>query len=379
MTQFQTTTTYTISCPSCGNSRVVKMGVRNGQQRYLCRDCRKSFRANGKAKGRRMDAELMGSAVRDYYSGKSYKQIAEGLHEEYDIPEPSKATVYEWVRDYTARALDQMEGRKAHTSGHWVADEMYVTVGGKTAYNWNVMDSETRYILASHLSPTRDGRAARAVIRKAMENADAPPKTIKTDKWRAYIKPIKDLAPGATHIQSQGLTAEINNNQSERLQGTFRDREKTLRGLESIESGQRYLDGWTLQYNLFKKHHGLDGGTPGEAAKINAPFEEWADVVKGNTMPKVTVVESASRSVDLNLDMDKAVAPKVPRPRLDLTGVEVEEASTPRHRATSKVDLGLQRMVDTRKPKAPKKRVRGVANGSHYLVRKKDRGTRYRG
>ena len=205
MTQFQTTTTYTIGCPSCGNNRVVKMGVRNGQQRYLCRNCRKSFRANGKASGRRMDAELVGAAIRDYYSGKSYKQIAEGLAQEYDIPEPSKATIFEWVRGYTERALRETEDHKATTSGHWVADEMYVDVGGKTAYNCNVMDSETRYILASHLSPTRDGRAARAVIRKALDNADAPPKTIKTDKWRAYIKPIKDLAPETTHVQSQGL------------------------------------------------------------------------------------------------------------------------------------------------------------------------------
>ena len=38
----------------------------------------RSFRAGGKAQGRKMDAEMMGSAIRDYYTGKSYKQIAEG-------------------------------------------------------------------------------------------------------------------------------------------------------------------------------------------------------------------------------------------------------------------------------------------------------------
>ena len=369
MTQFQTTTTYTIGCPSCGNNRVVKMGVRNGQQRYLCRNCRKSFRANGKASGRRMDAELVGAAIRDYYSGKSYKQIAEGLAQEYDIPEPSKATIFEWVRGYTERALRETEDHKATTSGHWVADEMYVDVGGKTAYNWNVMDSETRYILASHLSPTRDCRAARAVIRKALDNADAPPKTIMTDKWRAYIKPIKDLAPETTHVQSQGLTAEIDNNQSERLQGTYRNREKTLRGLGSIESGQRYLDGWTLQYNLFRQHHGLKGGTPGEAAKVNAPFSEWADVVRGGTVPKVTVVESESQRVKLDLDS----VPKVPRARLDLTGVGSRARESRRH-----ADLGLRRMVDTRERSGRGTKARGVSDNVQYLVQKRGRGTRYR-
>ena len=115
-----------------------------------------------------MDSELVGSAIRDYYTGKSYKQIAEGLKEEYDLPnEPSKATIYEWVRDYTAKAMTEMKDQKAKTGGHWVADEMQVKVGGKKMWLWNVMDSETRYILAAHLTPRRDARAARVVMRKA--------------------------------------------------------------------------------------------------------------------------------------------------------------------------------------------------------------------
>ena len=70
------------------NSRIpgaVKMGIRNRQQRYLCRGCKKAFRASGKAQGRWMDTELMGYAIRGYYTGKSYEQIAEGLQEEYDL------------------------------------------------------------------------------------------------------------------------------------------------------------------------------------------------------------------------------------------------------------------------------------------------------
>ena len=281
MAQFTETTTYEIHCPACDCDRVIKVGVRNGQQRYECKACQKKFRANGKAEGRRMDAELMGSAIRDYYNGISYKKIAEGIEKEYDVPEPSKATVYEWVRDFTDAAVDRMKDVKAKTSGHWVGDEMYVDVGGRKMYLWDMMDKETRYILASHLSPTRDGRAARAVIRKALA-ADKPPEKITTDKWRAYLKPIRDLTPGAKHIQSEGLTAEINNNRSERLQGTYRDRIKTLRGLESLETGQRYLDGWTINYNLFKKHHSLDNETPASLALASPPFREWADVVKGD-------------------------------------------------------------------------------------------------
>ena len=298
MAEFTTTTTKTVNCPHCGNDHVVKMGKQSGQQRYLCRGCKRAFRANGKAQGRKMDAEMMGSAIRDYYTGKSFKQIAEGLKEEYDLDnEPSKATIYEWTKTYGDEAAKQMKGLKATTGGHWVADEMQVKVGGKKYWNWNVLDSETRYILASYLTKERTARAARTVLRRALEAADEPPKTITTDKWVSYVKPIRELMPEARHIQSQGLTADVNNNLSERLQGTFRSRIKTLRGLDSRKSGQRYLDGWVLTYNHFRGHESLRNKTPGYRAKVNPPFKEWADVVKGEAAPPMPQLKAEARPV----------------------------------------------------------------------------------
>ena len=276
-----TVTTYEIHCPACDSERVVKVGRQNGQQRYLCRNCRKKFRANGKAEGRRMDAEMMGSAIRDYYTGKSYKQIAEGLKDEYDIPEPSKATIFEWVRDYTEDAVAEMANHKAETGDHWVADEMVVDVGGEKAWLWNVMDGKTRYVLASHLSRERDAEAAKTVLRKALANADKSPGDFFSDKLRSYLPALREVLPKTKHYQSQGFAADINNNLSERLQGTFRDRIKVLRGLDTIESGQRYLDGWVLTYNLFRGHESLGNDTPGKRAKVKPPFREWADVVRG--------------------------------------------------------------------------------------------------
>ena len=57
------------------------------------------------------------------------------------------------------------------------------------------------------------------MLRKALAASDGPPKTITTDKWRAYLKPIKELVPEAKHIQSEGLAAEVNNNLSRTLAG----------------------------------------------------------------------------------------------------------------------------------------------------------------
>ena len=173
-------------------------------------------------------AEQVGAAVRMYYSGMSYKQIAEDMADAYDIPEPSKATVYEWVRDYTDKALERMKDHKADVGDSWVADEMMVGVGGEKMWNWNVMDEKTCYILASHLSRTRTATSARVVMNKALEAAKTPPKTIKTDKLASYTRATKDYKD-IKHVQSQGIRAELNNNLSERLQRTYRSRTKTMR------------------------------------------------------------------------------------------------------------------------------------------------------
>ena len=329
MTEFAKTTIVSVNCPACGCERVIKVGVRNGQQRYQCRGCDKKFRANGKAEGRRMDAELMGSAIRDFYTGKSYKQIAEGIEDEYNIPEPSKSTIYEWVRDFTDEAVDAMKEHKATTGGDWIADEMQVDVGGQKVWLWNVMDSSTRYILATHLTPRRDAQAARVVLRKAAEAADKPPKTITTDKLRSYLRAVKDALPEARHMQSEGFDADINNNLSERLQGTFRDRIKTLRGLDSIESGQRYLDGWGLNYNLFRDHHSLRNRTPGEVAKVEAPFTEWADVAKDGaaSLPVLTVEARPPSRPPRKLPARQAV--KLEPPKTGANGEDAEKYQIP--------------------------------------------------
>ena len=275
------TVTQTVNCPYCESEKVVKNGSRSGYQRYRGGGCSKQFSSEGNLHGRHIPPEQIGAAIRLYYSGVSYKQIGESMADMFDIPEPAKSVIYYWVRDYTQAAVKEMENHPAHTGGHWVVDEMMLDVGGDKMWNWNVMDSKTRYILASYISTERDQRYAEAVLRKAASASAGPPKSITTDKFPSYVPAIKAVFPDARHIQSEGLDSELNNNRSERLQGTFRDRTKTLRGLQERASGQKYLDGWVLQYNLFREHEGLGGRTPAEIAKVKPPFEEWADVAEG--------------------------------------------------------------------------------------------------
>ena len=294
MAEFTHVVTQTVNCPACGNSWVIKHGKQNHQQRYLCRKCKKKFRANGKAPGRTQPTDIIGGAIRDYYMGMSYKQIAEGLKQRYGIPQPSKRTVYQWVTDFTAHAIKTLQPLKANTGDQWLVDEMMVQVGGKNLWLWNVMDSRTRYALVSHLSTNRRAETAVIVMKKALAASRNAPQTIKSDGHASYPPAIESIMPRTHHIVSKGIRARINNNRLERLNSTYRSRTKTLRGLDSIETGQKYLDGYRLTYNFFREHEGIGYDMPGRLARVEFPFHKWGEVVASATK-RTTPVKPSNR------------------------------------------------------------------------------------
>ena len=223
--------------------------------------------------------QQIGAAVDMYYDGLSYRRTAENIGDYFDR-ETDASTVYGWVKDNTARAKEVVDGIKVDTGSEWVADELAVKVGGKQYWVFNVMDSKTRFVLSAYLSPERTKRAAATAMAMAREKSANPPAVIKTDGLRSYQEGIKTAFPTVPvkHVVSQGIRAEINNNLSERLQGTLRDRDKTLRGLKKRDSGQTYLDGLVLNYNYFRPHQSLKGKRPAERAGAEIPFTSWRDV-----------------------------------------------------------------------------------------------------
>ena len=183
------TLTYEITCPSCGDGQVIKKGTRGGDQRFKCNACDKRFRTyipsptiGSKHEGRKFNAEQMGIAVRLYYGGTSYGELTQIFRDLYDIKLPSKRTFYRWVSEYTDKGSYILQDTKAQTGNRWVADEMYIKVGGRMLYHWNVMDSETHFLLASHLDVRRDEAAAMKTFRKALAKAASPPTRVYTDK-----------------------------------------------------------------------------------------------------------------------------------------------------------------------------------------------------
>ena len=51
-----------------------------------------------------------------------------------------------------------------------------------------------------------------------------------------------------------------------------------MRGLHTMESARRFLDGWLVHYNFFRPHTSLRDMTPAQVAGIKFPFRNWKDV-----------------------------------------------------------------------------------------------------
>ena len=276
-----------MTCIHCSNPDVIKYGTRNGLQVYKCKSCNRKFTDNGAEAGRRLPAEHVGLSLTMFYDGLSTDYVRRTLDVAHDYA-PSTATVYEWIRDYSKLANQELKDAKPQKIGDtWVADETMLRVGGQQYWAWVVMDARTRFILANHISKGRSVRDARTVMRKAMDSANGnAPKKMITDGLAAYVNTVPDVIGIRTKHQVVGdVSLPENNNLIERLNGTIKERTKVMRGLQSKESAADLIDGWTIHYNYFREHEGLRNRTPASVAGINHDLNQWDDVARLDVRP----------------------------------------------------------------------------------------------
>jgi transposase-like protein len=139
---------YIAACKFCGSTNTVKYGTYRGVQRYWCKVCQRKFADNDALPGMRVPPDQIGAALSAFYGGASIGAIRRQLEQVYGLY-PSKSTVYRWIVRYSKKAANVMDDFAARTGGIWVADETVLKVGGENFWFWDVLDSDTRMLLAS--------------------------------------------------------------------------------------------------------------------------------------------------------------------------------------------------------------------------------------
>ena len=268
-----------IRCKYCQSPNIVKFGTYKGIQRYYCKDCKRKFVLDTLPK-MKTPVLWVAAAMDMYYRGMPLDSIQGHMELVYG-KYFSEAGIYKWIIRFTKEAIKKARGFQPVVGSTWIADETSLNVGGRNIWFWDIIDTKSRYLLASHLSVTRTTEDAQILIEKAIARAWKVPKTIITDKLQAYIDGIDLASSGvARHIRSKPFTDVNSTNFIERFHGTLKERTNVIRNFGNLATARLLTDGWLIQYNFFKEHESLGNVSPAKKMGIELPFNDWNDIVK---------------------------------------------------------------------------------------------------
>jgi len=314
--------TIKITCKNCGSEHVVKTGFHGGVQRYLCHACNRKFKFDDTPFHMKVSASHISSAMSMYYTGSSITDIRNHIRQETGYY-PSKSRVFYWIDKYTEQAVNHFRQYHPKVGDKWVADETMIDLDkGVKVWLWNIIDADTRFLLASRVSLTRTTTDAKRLIQDAVKKAGKAPKTIITDKMKAYPDSVFSTLGGMTeHLQSSPFTIKAESmNIMERFHETLKERTKVMKAFRDIETLIPFTEGFLVYYNYLKPHEALDGKTPAEKAKLKYQTKTWVEVVNAPVAKRVEVSSHISPRLKITegkVKLDKAykrqrITPKSP-------------------------------------------------------------------
>jgi len=292
----------TVKCKRCGSIRgIIKYGFnKTGIQCYLCKACRSKFIPDNGFLRMQYRARIIEISWRMYYEGLSLRKIKRHLKLSYGL-NPSHTTIYRWILKYSRLLKSFTDEFKLNLSNIYCADEMRLDFGGENVgeiWFWDMIDLETRFLIASKLSEGRKIENAVEIFEECKAKTRKFPQAVITDGLssypptisnvfnRPYSKPVAHLKVGPSkHMALGGMS--LSNNRMERVQGTIRERYKVMRGFGALSPARTLMDGFTVYYNFFRPHQALKNRVPAKLAGIKLDYSSkglWREMVEMATM-----------------------------------------------------------------------------------------------
>jgi putative transposase len=274
------------ACGRCHSGDVILSGKRRNKSgtisRYLCKTCGFRFTGRDGFQHRRSDPEKVALALDLYFRGMSVRKVAEHFAQVHDL-KVSASTVYNWIAHFSRVAAKWMDAQGATVGERWHVDETMVSINGEKSWVWNVLDHDTRFLLATHVSRARNMADTRAPLHKAKRVADTKPTEVFTDGLPAYPRAVHaEFGRGGynPHHRVPSIRAPESNNLVERLHGTEKERTKVMRGFDTLTGTGALMEGFRVHYNLVRDHQTL-GATPGAVAGIPAILGfRWSEILR---------------------------------------------------------------------------------------------------
>jgi len=197
-TMIEKKTVEVITCKDCGSTAIVKYGTYKGNQRYYCKDCKRKFKDDDTQFHEKKPSQYISSAVNMYYTGMSLNDIRNHLKQEYGYY-PSKSILFKWVNKYTDLARNQFQDVHPQVGNVWISDETMLDVDGNhKIWFYDIIDRDTRFLLASRVTLSRTTKDAEMLMKDAEKCAGKKPKEVLTDHNYSYVNGIPEAFEGNT-------------------------------------------------------------------------------------------------------------------------------------------------------------------------------------
>ena len=274
-------------CLFCHGNNIKKFGLRKNKsgdiQRFVCRDCKKTFSINVGFERMRSSPQAITSALQLYFTNESYRSIQKFLR--LQGVNVNHTTIHKWIKKYTKLMKEYLDKITPMVGDNWRADEVFVKIKGDQKYLFALMDDETRFWIAQEVADSKFKHDARNLFRLGKKATKTQPKVLITDGLQSYHDAykkefrMKDMKKYAVHIRHIRMSGDKNNNKMERLNGEFRDREKVVRGVKKKDSV--IFDGYQLFHNFVRPHMSLNGKTPAEMCGIEINGDnKWITIIQ---------------------------------------------------------------------------------------------------
>jgi transposase-like protein len=271
-------------CKYCGSENVVKNGHVNEKQFYVCKACGHKFIEPEAYPKMRTKGRVIAMAIDLYFEGLSVRKVKVQIDRLFGV-KVSQVSIWRWMMKYSNLVSRFVEVFRPQLMGIYHVDETAIKCKGVQKWFWEMIDQETKFLVASHLSSSRTTEDAVALFEKSTRVAKRKPVSLYYDGLPAYVDGYnkvfytmrKDTRPEL--IRRVGIRAVHNQNAVERLHGTLKDRLKSARGLKGEETVRTLLEGWAVHYNYVRKHQTLKGKTPANASGINVE-NNWNSLIR---------------------------------------------------------------------------------------------------
>jgi len=284
-----------ISCEKCNGKNLKKNGVRETKnrgnvQRYKCKDCFHRFSIDDGFWKMKNHEDKITSCMNMYYAGMSLRKIQE--HLQMFAPKNSHySTIYRWIVKYANMISTLTNNLQIESGIELMSDEMEYHRLGEQNWFVDVMDTETRFMVASDYMKSRTIDNLTRVLKHGKFATGEQVKVITTDGLKGYPRVLRKafgvnnkfkINPKVQHniviASERGFNHKI-----ERLHNTIRDRTKIMRGFHgSLESAKSIMKGMEIYYNFVRKHQGINNKTPQEEAipELTLSTNKWLSLIK---------------------------------------------------------------------------------------------------